>query len=208
MNLISFFLQKFAPFSIVRNSGMVNRRVTNEIPIFSVTYQAPIGYYLLLAFDFVSYCRTKDQNNQVLQYWVTRSFACSALLVLLARSAVLTRSNARSLTSLILSLMRKWLIRWLFCLFFFCSGPSCVGLSVAFWVRRKPAPFANKHLPMHYGPEQRKHKEKSCLIIQLLVRFIGYMSVSLNYISTDAYQCQSEEVHFGGGNTFIETFRM
>ena len=39
MNLIFFLLQKFAPFSIFRIPGVVNRRVTNEIPIFSVSYE-------------------------------------------------------------------------------------------------------------------------------------------------------------------------
>ena len=41
MNLIFFFLQKFSPFSIFRIPGVENRRVTNDIPIFSVSYTNP-----------------------------------------------------------------------------------------------------------------------------------------------------------------------
>ena len=101
--------------------------------------------------------RTMVQNSQMtqhytmvqnslkyrLQYWATHlsdrsfvrtthSFACSGLLASLAPSAALTRwlahSLARSLTSLTPSLMGKWMIRWLFIVFFY-SGPKCITRS-------------------------------------------------------------------------------
>ena len=81
-------------------------------------------------FSLALWARTTKNTEYRIKYWATRSSVGSFTHTthLFAWSAALTRSLARLLTSLTPSLVRIWIIRWLFCLCFFPFSTIVISL--------------------------------------------------------------------------------